>query len=85
MYTKQIRAPHMNRFWAENVIKKGMRNFEAKMKGQKGGGGGGRLMIKNTHTFLNKNALPVAPVNFCLGRMRNVIAISVFHLPHTIQ
>ena len=41
MYTKQIRAPHMNRFWAENVIKKGMRNFEAKMKGQKGGGGVG--------------------------------------------
>ena len=27
MYTKQIRAPHMNRFWAENVMKKGMRKF----------------------------------------------------------
>ena len=32
MYTKQIRAPHMNRFWAENVMKKGMRNFEAKIQ-----------------------------------------------------
>ena len=44
-------------------------------------------MIKNTHTFLNKNARPVAPVNFCLGKMRNVITstINVFHLPHTIQ
>ena len=49
--------------------------------------GGGRVMIKNTHTFLNKNARPVAPVNFCLGKMRNVITgtINVFPLPHTIQ
>ena len=81
MYTKQIRAPHMNRFWAENVMKKGMRKFGdqnsdislvKRLQLRGGGRGWGRLIIKNTHTFLNKNALPVAPVNFCLGRMRNV-------------
>ena len=52
MYTKQIRAPHMNRFWAENVMKKGMRKFwdqnsdislvkRLQLRGGRGGGGGG--------------------------------------------
>ena len=74
MYTKQIRAPHMNRFWAENVMKKGMRKFWDQnsdislVKRLQLRGGGGAVDYKEYSHFLKQKCSASCSCKFLFGK-----------------
>ena len=77
MYTKQIRAPHMNRFWAENVKKKGMRKFwdqnsdislVKRLQLRGGGAGAGEVDYKEYSHFLKQKCSASCSCKFLFGK-----------------